>query len=304
MSKLSQSKPSLAKFLHSLKISSIAERSLSEIMLLSALAHLIAFIAINIGAWLIPSNITPLPTSVEIISEKQLQQRLTQFRTSPKKKAEVESKKTQQPKQEQEKEKEDEKTVEKTEQPKPEVKKVAKIEKKKAEQKVKKPATQESKDPLEDLLSSLEDDSQIEEPSEEPSNDNGSIEDALDEAFTDNSEETTAFLSSEQILTPSELAAFRKHIYACWSPPIGAPSLKNLVVDLHLTIDKFAFVTDVRVIDRQRMASDPFFRSAAEAALRTLATDGACSPLKLPLEKYNLWQKTILRFDPRRLFGL
>ncbi len=159
----------------------------------------------------------------------------------------------------------------------------------------------DSSDPIEDILASLEEETSSDDgQSSEPSFD-ASLEEALSEESPDSSE--PQFLSSEQILTASELAAFRKHIFACWSPPIGAPSLENLVVDLDLTLDENAYVIEVRVIDRSRMSRDPFFRSAAESALRTLS-DSACSPLKLPLGKYALWERTILRFDPRRLFGL
>ena len=127
------------------------------------------------------------------------------------------------------------------------------------------------------------------------------LDESLDEALAE-SEAEPSFLTSESVLTAGELAAFRRHITRCWNPPIGAPALENLVVDLLLTLDGQAYVVDALVMNRARMTSDPFFRSAAEAALRTLS-DKACSPLRLPLEKHALWKKTILRFDPRSLFG-
>lgn len=280
----------------------LSTRSLAELVALSALCHLLAFLAINFTAWLFPRDFTPITASVEIVTEQQLQQRLqaslSRSKTSPQKKVKLENTKAPEKKEEQEKK-------EKKELPKETPKRAAsKVEQPKPPDSTDK--NSDSSDPIEDILSSLEEDSASEDEQKPEASFEESLEEALAETPSDESLEDTSeplLLSSEQILTASELAAFRKHIFACWSPPIGAPSLENLVVDLDLTLDQNAYVIEVRVIDKSRMSRDPFFRSAAEAALRTLS-DGACSPLKLPLSKYPLWERTILRFDPRRLFGL
>jgi hypothetical protein len=49
------------------------------------------------------------------------------------------------------------------------------------------------------------------------------------------------------------------------------------------------------------MKSDPFFRSAAESALRAVLNP-RCNPLRLPPEKYEQWQTMTLNFDPREMF--
>ena len=286
----------------------LSGRSLAELVSLSAICHLLAFLVINFAAWFFPNPLPPPSTSVEIVTERQLQQRLAQSKTPPKKELKLESAKPAEKKEEEKKEEipkesptETPKETPKespTETPKESAKKTPKESvKKEPASKVEQPKQTDTSDPIEDILSSLEEDANNEEQGSE-----SSFDESLEEALSDDAA-AAPFLSSEQILTASELAAFRKHIFGCWSPPIGAPSLENLVVDLDLTLDQNAYVIEVRVIDKSRMSRDPFFRSAAEAALRTLS-NSACSPLKLPLHKHSLWQRTILRFDPRHLFGL
>jgi hypothetical protein len=44
--------------------------------------------------------------------------------------------------------------------------------------------------------------------------------------------------------------------------------------------------------------SDPFFQAAAESAMRALRNP-RCSPLKLPLNRYDQWQTFTITFDPK-----
>ena len=50
------------------------------------------------------------------------------------------------------------------------------------------------------------------------------------------------------------------------------------------------------------MTADPFFRSAAESALRAVL-NRRCQPFKLPPEKYDIWKLMILSFNPKEMFG-
>ncbi len=277
------------------------ERRMSETLAFSALVHALLFFASTLFAWLLPRYIEPFPsTRVEIISEAELQQRLKAYRTTAKT---TPSKPLQQeqPTEEQAAE-QSAPTPEKTEEKIKE--KIAarvavdatKTTPSQPSSKTKEPTAtqekvQEQEETIDDLLTSLE----------ATSDKDATLDESLDEALTE-SEADPSFLTSESVLTAGELAAFRRHITQCWSPPVGAPALENLVVDLLLTLDEQAYVIDTLVMDRARMTNDPFFRSAAEAALRTLS-DKACSPLRLPLNKHALWKKTILRFDPRSLLG-
>jgi hypothetical protein len=46
--------------------------------------------------------------------------------------------------------------------------------------------------------------------------------------------------------------------------------------------------------------SDPFYRAAAESALRAVLNP-QCSPLKLPPDKYEQWKILELTFNPKDL---
>ena len=60
-------------------------------------------------------------------------------------------------------------------------------------------------------------------------------------------------------------------------------------------------VRQARIIDQGRLESDPFFRAAAESALRAVLNP-RCNPLKLPPEKFKQWQNMTLIFDPQKMF--
>lgn len=103
-------------------------------------------------------------------------------------------------------------------------------------------------------------------------------------------------------MSMSEIDALRRQIERCWNPPAGAPEAENLVVEVKLTINPDGTVRQTRIVDTARMSSDPFYRAAAESVRRAIKSP-LCTPLKLPLDKYNLWKDTTLRFDPRELVG-
>lgn len=101
-------------------------------------------------------------------------------------------------------------------------------------------------------------------------------------------------------LTGSQLDAIRRQIERCWNPPVGARDAENLVVELRVQLRRDGTVQQARIISTERM-SDPFYRSAAESALRAVRI---CSPLEnLPPEKYEAWRDMRLTFDPREMLG-
>ena len=59
-------------------------------------------------------------------------------------------------------------------------------------------------------------------------------------------------------------------------------------------------VTSVRILDTSRYASDQFFRAAADSAVRAVKNP-QCTPLKLPLDKYEQWKTMTLSFNPKDL---
>ena len=102
-------------------------------------------------------------------------------------------------------------------------------------------------------------------------------------------------------LAISEIDLIRQQIRKCWSLPAGAKDAQNLSIEIRMAMNQDATVREARILDQGRLQSDPFFRAAAESALRAVLNP-RCNPLKLPLEKYNLWRNMILIFDPRDMF--
>ena len=98
----------------------------------------------------------------------------------------------------------------------------------------------------------------------------------------------------------SELDRLRMHIAGCWQPPIGAAGADTLKVDIYVRLDKDGTVRFAEIQDKLRYAVDKPYKVAADAALRAVLV---CSPLPLPIEKYDSWKEFIFGFDPRYLRG-
>jgi len=102
-------------------------------------------------------------------------------------------------------------------------------------------------------------------------------------------------------LAISEIDLIRQQIRECWNLPAGAKDAENLSIEIGMAMNPDATVREARILDQGRLQNDPFYRAAAESALRAVLNP-RCNPLKLPLEKYNQWRKMILTFDPRDMF--
>ena len=104
--------------------------------------------------------------------------------------------------------------------------------------------------------------------------------------------------SLDNKMTMSEIDAVRQQIERCWNVPAGAKDAKDLVVDIHVTLNQDGSVREARIVDQSRLQSDAFFREAAESAYRAIFL---CQPLRLPPEKYRLWQDMTLSFNPSQI---
>ena len=104
--------------------------------------------------------------------------------------------------------------------------------------------------------------------------------------------------SLDNKMTMSEIDAVRRQIERCWNVPAGAKDAKNLVVDIHVVMNPDGTVREATVVDQARLQSDGFFRAAAESARRAIYL---CQPLRLPPEKYSLWQDMTLSFNPSQI---
>jgi outer membrane biosynthesis protein TonB len=99
-------------------------------------------------------------------------------------------------------------------------------------------------------------------------------------------------------LTISQEDALRRQISQCWNIPIGAKDAQNLIVQVSIDVNPDRTVQHAEIVDKMRMATDSYFRAAAEAALRALYSP-QCTPLELPADKYQEWKHIDFTFDPR-----
>ncbi len=101
----------------------------------------------------------------------------------------------------------------------------------------------------------------------------------------------------------SEMDAVRRQIEACWNLPAGARDPESLIVQVWVALNPDGTVQQAKVVDGAgRAGYDPFYRAAAESALRALLNP-RCSPLKLPADKYHQWKTMTINFDPRNMLG-
>lgn len=103
-------------------------------------------------------------------------------------------------------------------------------------------------------------------------------------------------------VTISEIDLLRRQIGRCWNLPAGAKDAEDLIIEIRVAMNSDGTVNSARVVDQVRMTADPFFRSAAESALRAVLNK-RCQPFKLSPEKYDLWKHMILSFNPKEMFG-
>ena len=102
-------------------------------------------------------------------------------------------------------------------------------------------------------------------------------------------------------LAISEIDLVRQQIRECWSLPAGAREAEDLSIEIKMAMNPDGTVRQARILDQGRLQTDPFFRAAAESALRAVLNP-RCNPLKLPPEKYQQWQNMTLIFDPQQMF--
>jgi hypothetical protein len=62
-------------------------------------------------------------------------------------------------------------------------------------------------------------------------------------------------------------------------------------------------VRSAEIANRNEIGSDASKRTVAESALRAVLNP-ACSPLKLPENKYDLWNTVVMTFNMREMLGL
>jgi len=102
-------------------------------------------------------------------------------------------------------------------------------------------------------------------------------------------------LSEKSMINQMIIDAVRQ----CWTPPIGAAGATDLAV-----VVQFDLMQDGTLSGEPRVmnsSGNPFFQSAADAALRAVRR---CSPIEqLPPQYYDHWKSVEINFDPREMMG-
>jgi hypothetical protein len=107
---------------------------------------------------------------------------------------------------------------------------------------------------------------------------------------------------STSAVTSDEINELISQLAQCWSPPILAKGTVDAAIDIDLTLNRDGTVAQAGVVDQVRYATDPVFRALADSELKAIH-DPKCSPLALPLDKYDLWKSMTIHFDPKEVSG-
>jgi len=95
----------------------------------------------------------------------------------------------------------------------------------------------------------------------------------------------------------------KQQISPCWSIPGGAKDVQGMKIAVRIQLNQDGTLRGPpRLEDTGRLQSDPFYRAVAESALRALRNPN-CSPLKLPLDQYDLWRDITFLFEPGEALG-
>ena len=131
-----------------------------------------------------------------------------------------------------------------------------------------------------------------------------SFDSLLDGAIADGDNENSGIKAEEvgSVLTATQIDLIRQTIRKCWHFPAGLRNAEDLIVDIKMELDPNGNVTKAEIVDSNRMASDPDFRTAAENAYRAVL-DPNCNPLPLPKERYDEWKDLELSFNPKEMFS-
>ena len=127
----------------------------------------------------------------------------------------------------------------------------------------------------------------IEQESEDFKKEQETTEEKQSEVFTDEVGEK---------MTISELEMLKQQLYSCYTVPAGAKEFQDMKVQVKIIVNPDRTVKEAIIKNTARMTSDPFFRTAGEAALRAFNHPN-CSILMLPEDKYDEWNEINFTFD-------
>ena len=125
-------------------------------------------------------------------------------------------------------------------------------------------------------------------------------EDSQEEETTSNEDGDDLPKGNEMTMT--ELAAVKQQLARCWKVDVGAKGIGDMKIPLHIQFNRDLSIKKVDVIDQDRLHADAFYQAAARRAINALHAP-ECTPLKLPLRKYEQWKDFKVTFDPKQMAG-
>ncbi len=129
---------------------------------------------------------------------------------------------------------------------------------------------------------------------------NEKIEEDDEDEKIDQSEENKD--NNSNTFTINEMDLLKQQLYGCYTVPAGIKKSKDMQVKVRVWVNPDKTVMKARILDTNKMQNDPRYRTVAESALRAVLNP-ACSPLKLPSGKYELWKKFVFVFDLDWMLG-
>ena len=96
-------------------------------------------------------------------------------------------------------------------------------------------------------------------------------------------------------MTLDEFDAFEQQMIQCLNLNAGVSNLEDLKPVIYIEVNPDRTVKSSKVVNKEKL-NDPSFRTAAEAAMRAV-NNPECSPLLLPVDKYEEWKEINFTFD-------
>ena len=97
-------------------------------------------------------------------------------------------------------------------------------------------------------------------------------------------------------MTISELELLKQQLYSCYTVPAGSRGFEDMKVQVQIFVNPDRTVKEAIIKNTSKMSTDPYFRTAGEAALRAF-NHPDCSTLMLPEDKYDEWNEINFTFD-------
>jgi outer membrane biosynthesis protein TonB len=102
-------------------------------------------------------------------------------------------------------------------------------------------------------------------------------------------------VGAQSALTMTEIDALRAQMEKCWNVPAGAPDPASLVLRVRVFLNEDGTIASAPQLLDQGRLGDPYFRAAADSAIRAVHI---CGPYALPPEKYASWNEIVITFRP------